>query len=58
MVKIMSDADPIPAKDKIDPALRTAIYANAETPALALCMVFCRAMAERVLSASPLKGET
>jgi hypothetical protein len=25
---------------------------------LALCAVFCRAMAERVLSASPLKGET
>ncbi len=40
--------DPIPAKDKIDPALRTAIYADAETPALALCVVFCRAMAERV----------
>jgi hypothetical protein len=39
--------DPIPAKDKIDPALRTAIYADAETPALALCAVFCRAMAER-----------
>ena len=36
--------DPIPAKDKIDPALRTAIYADAETPALALCAVFCRAM--------------
>ena len=40
--------DPIPAKDKIDPALKTAIYADAETPALALCAVFCRAMAERV----------
>ena len=30
----------------------------AETPALALCAVFCRAMAERVLDDSPLKGET
>ncbi len=39
--------DPIPAKDKIDPALRTAIYADAETPALALCAVFCQAMSEK-----------
>ncbi len=39
--------DPIPAKDKIDPALRTAIYADAETPALALCAVFCRSMSEK-----------
>jgi hypothetical protein len=51
--------DQFPAKDK-SLALRqerTAIYANAETPAVALCMVFCRAMAERVPSASSLKGE-
>jgi len=46
------------AKAAIDPTLATAIYADAETPALALCAVFCRAMAERVPSASPLKGET
>jgi hypothetical protein len=44
--------DPTPAKDKIAASLtlrqvRTAIYADAETPALALCAVFCRAMAER-----------
>ncbi len=40
--------DPIPAKDKIETwQVRTAIYADAETPALALCAVFCRAMAER-----------
>jgi hypothetical protein len=31
----------------IDPALATASYADAETPALALCAAFCRAMAER-----------
>ena len=36
------------AKAAIDPTLATAIYADAETPALALCAVFCRAMAERV----------
>jgi hypothetical protein len=50
------------AKDKIATSLtlrqvRTAIYANAETPALALCTVFCRAMAARVPSASPPKDE-
>jgi hypothetical protein len=44
--------DQAPAKDKIAASLtlrpvRTAIYADAETPALALCAVFCRAMAER-----------
>jgi hypothetical protein len=37
----------IGAKAAIDPTLATAIYADAETPALALCAVFCRAMAER-----------
>jgi hypothetical protein len=46
------------AKAAIDPTLGTVIFADAETPALALCAVFCRAMAERVLSTSPLKGET
>jgi hypothetical protein len=45
--------DQTPAKDKIAGPItlrqaRTAIYANAETPVLALCAVFCRAMAERV----------
>jgi hypothetical protein len=35
------------AKAAIDPTLASAIYADAETPALALCAVFCRAMAER-----------
>jgi hypothetical protein len=44
--------DQTPAKDKIAASLtltpaRTAIYADAETPALALCAVFCRTMAER-----------
>ena len=44
--------DQTPAKDKIAASLtlrpvRTAIYADAKTPALALCAVFCRAMAER-----------
>jgi hypothetical protein len=37
----------IGAKAAIDPTLATAIYADAETPALALCAAFCRAMAER-----------
>jgi hypothetical protein len=35
------------AKAAIDPTLGTVIFADAETPALALCAVFCRAMAER-----------
>ena len=35
------------AKAAIDPTLRPVIFADAETPALALCAVFCRAMAER-----------
>ena len=44
--------DQTPAKDKIATSLtlrrvRTAIYADAETPALALCAAFCRAMAEK-----------
>lgn len=35
------------AKAAIDPTLATAISADAETPALALCAAFCRAMAEK-----------
>lgn len=35
------------AKAALDPTLTAAVYADAETPALALCAAFCRAMAER-----------
>jgi hypothetical protein len=37
----------IGAKAALDPTLSTAIYADAKTPALALCTVFCLAMANR-----------